>query len=463
MSAQSMRTTATPAFGAALPAYDAIATRACHRVTVMYGIEHQSVPLSALVDVAPIWECLKLDRLESAFRSSARQFPRVVGSWAVGDVEFTHAQCEVSAARMWLFALPNGALVMSLTVETECDEAGVISLLEDLHHRRLTVGGMSPWQKLCALAPEWLQPHLADGAFAIETYNLLHLSEKFWEAIGASGDVNVRLVSSLIYRFQENYETLSPRIELPHESNRGAAFAATGPYVGVTVRTQGYVENAMFISCLLFVGALATLRNVRDQSFRELQRARAYLDQTTLPWTPRTQRDLLGISSQNLARLQLELSCGVEAFERVASTVPSLRVTDYHESLFRSAHIAEETSTIAMILERLTAALRAETVRRQSAERQTDERRSVIRSVSFGLITTIALPLGIIFGFFGMSSNDIHANDSILDLHAYGVFYLLFAAMIVGAVVVAVGLYLKFRREERRSLQKLTEALAVDF
>jgi hypothetical protein len=447
------------------PTYDPISARECHRISVIYAVDAPTdlvKPLAAAYG-EPIWQRLRFARLEPAYRAGLKQFPRALGCWELDEVSFQHAECPVSAARMWLFALPNDLLVLALTVETTGDAPTVISLLEDLHHRRVRIADHGVWDELIRRAPDTLGDLLAQSSLSLETYNLLHLADTFSNEVQESA-VSVQLVSSLIYRFEEPYERLSPRIRLPAETNRGAAFAATGPYVGVTAKNQGYVENAIFTSCLLFVGALMTLRTIRNDSFTELKRARTHLApvEDISPRASRAQRAVLAATSQRMARMQLDLSCGVEAFERIASTVPSLRVTDFHEALFESARINDETDAVSRILGRITAALTAEAGRRHAAERQHDERRSLIRAVSLGVITTVALPLGVVFGFFGMSAREISAARSFLDVNFYRVFYVALGGMLGVAVLLAGVLYLKFTLDGRRERRRLKEALEVD-
>ena len=450
-----------PATQPAGPVYDPISSRTCHRITVLYTVEAEGDDVAAACDGlgVPICAALKFDRLDPSYRTSQRQFPTVLGRWAVQNLEFTHFRGDVQLGRLWLVKLPNNIIEVALTVESDSDQPGLILLLEDLHHRRVKIDGMPLWEAVHAYAPVPLRPLLQE--LGLETYNLVHLDERLWDVVRGNGDVNVQMVSSIIYRFDEPYSKLSDRIKLPPESNRGAAFAATGPYVGVTIRNQGYVENAILTSAMLFVGALMTLREVRDHGFAELVRARTYLAPTDdlSPAASRKQRVLLGVSAQRMARLQLDLSAGVEAFQRVASTVPSLRVTDFHEDLFESACISNEVETVGAILERLGAALNAEAARRHAAERRADERSRVVRSVAFGVVTTIALPLGIMFGFFGINGRQVRSDRSITDLHFYWVFYLAFISLIGIAVVIGLVLHLWFRFERARERAHVQEAL----
>ncbi|QIG44322.1 hypothetical protein G5V58_17440 [Nocardioides anomalus] len=441
--------------------YDPIATRTHHRVTVLYAVEasEDAVASASHGLGSPVWSSLKFDRLEASYRASQRQFPFVLARSRVESLEFEHFDGLVQRNRFWLIRLPNNLVEVALTVEVECDPAALILLLEDLHHRRVRIDGKSLWEGVLTYAPDAVAPVL-DG-LGLETYNLVHLDERLWDQVRGNGRVNVQLVSSLIYRFDEPYAAFSDRIKLPPESNRGAAFAATGPYVGVTVRNQGYVENAVLTSCMLFVGALMTLRAVREQAFAELMRARRFLapEHDSSPTATRRQQTLLAVSAQGMARLQLDLSAGVEAFQRVASTVPSLRVTDFHEDLFESASITNEVQTVGAILERLGSALSAEAARRHAAERRADERNRVVRSVAFGVITTIALPLGIVFGFFGINGSEVHSDRSITDVQFYWVFYVALGTVIGAAVVIAVILHLWYRVERARERRHVREAL----
>lgn len=441
--------------------YDPSATRSAHRITVIYSVDDgRTVAEQFSTEFAqtgePVSAYLLLDRLQPYYERAQRQLPRVVRRVEVSGeaLRLDSAGLRAERAFIWLVALPHGAALLALTVELACSLEDCVKVMEDLHHRRVSFAASD-----ASGDPEGLwegsTSRLGDAAKMVDTmtlgpdtYQLLFVrAEEQGRLKRVDGTINTSAVSSLVYRYVDNYAHETVRVLYPPESNRGRYLAATGPYVGVTSGLQGYVENAALISALQFVGSAALLRQVRLEAFDELVRLRR-LSREVGDGTRRTRRALSAAMAQRLEHLQLELSFGVEAFDRIGSLIPSLRVLDFHAALFDAANTSEEARTVGGMLGRLEQGLRSEIDTLQAEERSDDERRRSSRSVALALITAVAVPLGVVFGFFGMGTKEVRADQSFLSWASYRGIYIFLGGIIVVAVLCAVALRIKFSLED---------------
>jgi len=347
------------------PAYDPVAARANHRLSVIYSIDDtRRVSEDFSTEFAatghPVSAYLTLDRLGTFYDLAERQLPRVIcrESLDSASVTWETAACSIVRGSVWLVALPHGSLLLALTVELDCDLHQCVAVMEDLHHRRLQIGSDELWNGCCSFLPADARAIVEGAVLGPDTYQLLVVRGlDHAELKGPDGNVDRSTVSSLVYRYWGDYEHQTVRVLYPGETNRGHGLAATGPYVGVISGLQGYVENAAFISALQFVGSESLLRRIRIEAFDELVRLR----RLTLTDTehPRTRRAILAEMVHRLGHLELELSFGVEAFDGIESLVPSLRVLDFHGALFDAASTSEESQTVGRMLERLRLGLRS--------------------------------------------------------------------------------------------------------
>lgn len=442
-----------------LGGYDPVPSRNCHRLSVVYPIDdRRKVSEQFSTDFGsvgePVSDYLKLDRLEVFYDMAEHQLPRVLQRVELPGEKITLQEAGVAAERgyLWLVALPHGAHLAVLTLEIDCSLESCIPVMEDLHHRRVRVFDEPLWkgciQTLTATNAERVQGQ----ELAPDTYQLLFVRRSDHDALQPGGS----LASSLIYRYRADYSHETLRVVYPQESNRGSAFAATGPYVGVVSGTQGYVENGMLISALQFLGSVALLREIRLEAFDELTRLRRITAERT---SLRARRAVLADMARRLGHLRLELSFGVEAFDRVASLVPSLRIVDFHACLFRCAEVDREAETVSGMLERLEQGLRAEIEKLNAEEVANQERRRQSASAALGFLSAVALPLGLLFAFFGMNTEDV-SDSSFLSLGTYAAVYIGLAVLFVAAGTLALGLRLGFWVGDRRDRRIGTRLLS---
>lgn len=443
-------------------AYDPVPSRSCHRISAIFPIDDgRRVAAQFSVDFAghgtSVSDAFSLDRLKPFYKMAQGQLPRVLEriDLAQGELCFERAEVPIEEARLWVFALPHGAYVLAVTVEVSCPLLECIGVLEDFHHRRFTVCDDDVWLGCTRKMEGRTFDEASSYLLGPDTYQLVFTDSK---SQGAPTTAQKQTISSLIYRYagvySDSHETA--RVLYPPETNRGAGIAATGPYVGVVSGLQGYIENAIYVSALQFMGSVALLREIRLEAFEELVRLRRLTAEQEL--SLRTRRNILSEMARQLGHLRLELSFGVEAFDRIASLVPSLRVIDFHAALYESAELAREAETVSSMLERLEQGLRSEIEKLQAEERSSDERRRQVTSTGLGLVSAIAVPLGLLFAFFGVNATEVDPRASIFSLDKYEAAYFGLAGIFLLAAVVAITLCVAFWRSDR-----VTERLSKDF
>lgn len=443
--------------------YDVVPDRDRHRVSVLYAVDRAAdIADDFGIDYAelgePVISFLSLDRLESCYEAAERQFPRVferieLDPTAV-NLQLPSSKPKPLAARVWFFGLPHGSIIIAFTLEIACDVLDCIPTMEVLHHKKFCIDDTEPWDAFQALASAPTRALLADGTFGTDTHQMIFVAANCVPQVVDidTGSPRHEEISQLIYRFRADYRENLPlptRIRYPAEANRATtSVAATGPYVGVVAGQQGYIENALFVSAIQMVAASALLRRIRTEAYDELLRLRRLTKLNDR--NPQRTRTQLAVMSERLGRLELELSFGVEAHERIGSLLPSLRVIDYHFDLFNSADMPAEAATTSRMLERLSRVIQAELEGVRAHERTADERRRLTGSLALGFLSIVALPLGLIFGYFGINTSDVAPGTRFSDIGRYPLIYALIAILFLLVCAMASMLFWIFRRQDRR-------------
>jgi hypothetical protein len=101
------------------------------------------------------------------------------------------------------------------------------------------------------------------------------------------------------------------------------------------------------------------------------------------------------------------------------------------------------------IVERVDAVLATRRVDLETASQQYAERRDRVMTAAIAVGSLIALPPALLLAFFGVNSSDVDPNRSILDVHDYGVAYVI--AWLPFLLLIAAGLVARHRTSLRLS------------
>jgi hypothetical protein len=161
--------------------------------------------------------------------------------------------------------------------------------------------------------------------------------------------------------------------------------------VSVVCGHPDFIENSVFVSAVQAVAAAAQLRAIRQAAHADVRQFRDF--EATRGTTQDRRRTLERIADQ-LGDLELELSYSVEATADLGLLVPSLRAESFHNALYDSMSLAAKAVTAGRMLQRLSAAIRAELTAIESIERRADDNRRVRYAVAVGFVSVAAVPAG---------------------------------------------------------------------
>lgn len=418
------------------------------RVSSLYGTSWRTSFVTG--DQNTLTDSLSLGRLERFYRASADQLPSVIVS---RPVDASTVWCErwregtVVSARMWLFALPTGQVVVGLTLDVDCTHLHAVNLLEDCYYLTLTIDGGQVEQLVAAEArAHGLEVDTEE--FTAERHQIVYSAP-----LEAKDPADV--VQRLIYRANLPYRPGYGAISYPGELNRRPnTTAAIGPYVSVLFGQQDYIENAALVSAVQAVASSVRLREIRNALYHDLREFHA-IERAAAD--TRTRRRTLEQITDDLTRLELDLSVSVEAPGDLGVLVPSLRVIEYHNQVYASIGIRELADTVSRMLRRLEATGRAELTSVESIERRADEDRRLRWAVAIGFVSVVAVPISLILAFFGINTTQVTADRSMFD-PAYLWVYASIGLLLAISTGLAVSLYVHQARQQRRYLTRRTDA-----
>ncbi|MDT3443144.1 hypothetical protein [Pseudofrankia sp. BMG5.37] len=439
---------AAPPAAAGLP-FDPIVARPSHRLSIVIATSAETADLLRADGQLPE-TYLRLGRLAGFYRDADNQLPRVL---AVRDLDpatlafrrGAGTAATIRAGRLWLFDVQAGPVVAVLSVDLDCDPLALIPFLEDLYYDDLTVGSST----LDVVAAD-----LLDGANAAVRQTgggPLKLTSQRHQMVFTSATLPEDTIQRLIYRADLDANPQYSSIQYPAELNRRpTSGAAVGAYVSVLAAQQDYIENCALLSAVQVVAASCKIRSVRFAAYETLLRVRELGTARTTMTTP-TRRAELARLHEKLAEQELSLTFGVEAACEIGILIPALRVENFHRQLVACTGLRDSITTVSTMLTRATSVLAAEEASQTGLDAQRRDLRRLRYGVAIGLLSTIAVPIGIILGFFGGNYTQVDGNRSMFDWSHYHDMYLAVLGMIFAAGAVFAVLLLAERYQIRRT------------
>lgn len=396
-------------------------------------------------------EYLRLGRVQRYYQIYADQLPRVLHSEPLDHTKLTFKRWtrkhRITAAHLWLFSTPSRQIVAALTLDTNLNVSETVELLEDCYYLDLQIGQTTLESHLHTLVTKFrVENHTDDIQLPPERHQL---------AYGAPLPTRdcEDLIQRIIYRQDLPYQKEFSVIRFPAELNRRPGNSVgIGPYVSAICGHQNDVENCALISAAQAVASAARLREIRQAAYDAVASLR-YVEHGTIPTHSR--RRILEDLADQLTNLELELSHSVEAPADIGLLVPSLRVDNYHTTLFETMNLSRRVDIAARMLERLDRAINSGLTAIQSAERRADENRRLRWSVAVGFVSTVAIPLTLILGYFGINTKDIQPRRSMFDGHYLPV-YIGIGIIVVTGILTSLLLYLQQRRRDNGKTRTIT-------
>ncbi|MBO0802307.1 MAG: hypothetical protein J2P25_04440 [Nocardiopsaceae bacterium] len=225
-------------------------------------------------------------------------------------------------------------------------------------------------------------------------------------------------------------------------NNPGSTFVAHGRGVSLFSGWSPHLENAFALTTISMVSALEALRLSRHEAFSAMA-----LSQDSAGASPKDARELVSRLSDRLNEMQLDLSFGVEAHTD-SILIPEMIVEAFQSSLNNVVRIHESLDNTSRMLQRVDTVISARMAKLQAGDRERAERRDRLVAVLVAIASLLALPPALLLAFFGVNASNVHARESIFDLHAYWGAYII--AWLPFVLLIAVGwiLHSRLRRHQ---------------
>jgi hypothetical protein len=389
-------------------------------------------------------ESIYLGRLGTFYEASSDQLPAPVANQRFDSVHLLTNRVEVETvmAHVWLLAAPDGQLLTSISVDFYGGIADAIEVLEAMYYERimLPIGGLADWVD-GQLSGILKQPAEFGNGFTPDRHQLLFIGATEGQSLSTEDSIQ-----RLVYRADLPYVKEHSEILYPGELNRRPdARCALSPFVSVFIGQQDYIENMAWMSAAMITGANARLRHISKDATLALRSFRDTSESQNFQIARRRSADL----SYQLSELQLDLSFSVEALADVGLLVPSLRVQAYHRSLAEATGMNRRTGVVAQMLTRLESAVKAMEVSLAARQREEDDIRRLRWSVPVAVLTAIAVPSGILFGYFGANVAEVDPGVSLFDFAEHSFIYLTLLAVVLAGASSA--LFVHFAVVRRRA------------
>lgn len=388
-------------------------------------------------------ERFRLHWLHGHFRRSAGQLPKVLGDVELDPSSMTFGHWgladRMTGARLWLFAVPPGEVVVALDLGVRCGLAETGELLRDCYHLDVRIDGKTV-ESVAANVPALRR---LKGDVQQEFFPERHQLAVTGPIPGATSE---QVIQQVIHGTVSAHPHRSGRPRHPAELNQDTdTVAAVRAQVSVLCGQQDHVEDCAFMSAVQAVASAARLREIRFdahtavESFRREERAK-------LPAELR--RRVLEQLTGRLSDLELDLCYSVESAVDLGMLVPSPDVTGFHDALFDAMELTTKADQVSLMLRRMEWVFHAELTTIQSIERRADDNRRRRWGVAIGFVSFVSIPAGLVLAFLGVNAAEVDVHRSIFDWHHYlPVYLLILSPVMIGALIFLV-MYLLQRRQD---------------
>lgn len=387
----------------------------------------------------PIHQVLQFGRLTEHVRRNGEIFPHRSQNNAVPEreVQWHRAAGRVRTVRYLesLWAMPGAGVDFVVHVADVVLGDGVgdlVAALEDMYYDEVDLGSGrgGPGRK-------------SPG----RTHQMVIFSEP------AERDIPYDEVQRIIYRADldalREYSSILRPSELNRRPGRGAAL---GPFVSMLWGQQDYIENCAFLSVLIGSAASSVIAEARGVLIREIaSMSKDFGEDESLNRPDRSMQSVrrrLQAINRVVSNTETRIALCIDGFSTLMPYVPALRVESFHQSFFQALESDRNRAALEQLLGRLSEMVRVEreVIEAQAATRQ--ELRGRRWAVSVGAASVIAIPLGVVFGFFGASASQVDPRESMFSSRYWPLY------LAVAVLTLAIGaLHWTMYRRHGRSLE----------
>lgn len=257
-------------------------------------------------------------------------------------------------------------------------------------------------------------------------------------------------VQRLIYRadlpIREGYTSIRRPEELNRRPGRGAAL---GPFVTVLWGQQDYIENCAFASVLIGTSAGVVIRDARAEVMAEIAAVDRDFGLSGVPveqMSINEVRDRLAATNRIVASLENRIALSIDGLSTLMPYIPALRVESYHRALFTALDAETNRETLERMLGRLTELVRVQQEVLDAEVASATDARNLRWSVSVGIGSALAIPVGAVLTFFGINAREIDPHASIFAARYWPLYAGVLAASLA-IVAIHVVMYLAYWRK----------------
>lgn len=350
-----------------------------------------------------------------------------------GDVE---PDPQITDAVLWLFLLPSDEIVAALGVTLDVPADGaharpVIRVLAACSAASVTIDG-APLGDRVAAAVKAATDDQADqdeaSVLTIERHQLVLLPQ-------TGRSLSHLLVPAVL---GVHHPETAPQPDRPDDLNQGGQAAALTARVTILHGYPGPAENVLLLAA---VQSVATAARLRRLWFRLGEVIREFRDNRQTVIVGIQQRSDFEVLMDKVGYLELDFGYSVEYQSQISRLAPSEFMRSYHTALVDQLELVEQAATISRLFDRVSRSVSAEMTAIEIRERRARDAAEVRGNLPRLVLTSIGLPLGFLFLFFGINGTQVDPARSILDVHyyawAYGVAAVLAAAPTLLAAVLS--------------------------
>ena len=390
-------------------------------------------------------------RYKKYIEENEKFLPRVIISKEIKTVKYSgkrwSGEGEIISTNVELFQSFVGRLTILVCIKFLGRIEDLTSILEDLHYKEFFWDSNNLNNCIFKIFDEFgLLGKYNEINFGIESH--LVVLGNFEDRVYKPKD---NIVKKTIYRNNLPVRDDIDNILFPPELNRRAeTVGAVGPLVTYLAGQQIYLEHTLILCAIQIVGDISHLREIRKKLFEMHQ---SISDSKNVFEGYKKRRVVVAQILEVCSELELNLSFGIEALHDILSFIPALRVENYYNSFLSVLNARERTGIVSIMIARLKSAADSEMSSIRIYERKYDETKRKAWEVAIGFISAIAIPLGIVFGFFGMNAAEIDSSKSFLSFIHYGRIYYVIGLIYFGALILlfSIWVYFKKKLKQKRS------------
>lgn len=375
-----------------------------------------------------------------------KQLPGLIYSKPISCEKFIGSRWKgdgaIESVALLLFYSPHERVSAVLSIDFCGDTVELVDLMEDLHYRKITYDEKSSNDLIgSALAECGYSGEKDPLNVGIESHVLVLGNENDQELV-----LGAEIIQKIIYRANLPLREGFDNIFYPPELNRRpTTIGAVGPLVSFLSGHQEYFENTALLCAVHILNAHAHLREIRSSLFEMLEQLRS-LEKENSDY--KEKRAHISEMLRKTSEMELFLSFGVEAAQDIHSVMPALRVEEYYSALAGKLKVKERIEYVSGMMSRLKGAADSIMMSVRVSERTRDETRRKSWDAAVGFLSFAAIPIGIIFGFFGMNAVEIDESKSFMDVYHYKVLYMGLGAVYILAISILLFMWIGKRNKQ---------------